>query len=149
MSFIHVSERLKRDTVVYNIYYTHSAKCVCSKNILATGNEKWEHTMLDGSRHRSEARHVVVLIVRAVYKLCPPVCILTLCSLEVNWSLTVNTWPLSISFDFGSLVRTLCVGFPQAKDCSARTNSRSGISVSCWISFGRGRNRWRGCKGER
>lgn len=67
---------------------------------------------------------------------CPPVCILTLCSLEVNWSLTVKTWPLSISFDFGSLVSTLCVGFPQAKDCNARTNSLSGISVSCWISCG-------------
>lgn len=65
-----------------------------------------------------------------------PVCILTLCSLEVNWSLTVNTWPLSISLLLGSFVRTLWVGFPQARDCRARTNSRSGMSVSCWISWG-------------
>lgn len=64
-----------------------------------------------------------------------PVWILTRCSLEVNWSLTVNTWPFSISLDFGSLVRTLCVGFPQARDCSARTSSLSGMSVSCWISY--------------
>ncbi len=63
-----------------------------------------------------------------------PVWILTRCSLEVNWSLTVKTWPLSISLDLGSFVRTLCVGFPQARDCSARTSSLSGISVSCWIS---------------
>lgn len=66
-----------------------------------------------------------------------PVWILTLCSLDVNWSLTVNTWPFSISFDLGSLVRTRCVGFPQARDCSARTSSLSGISVSCWISWER------------
>lgn len=65
---------------------------------------------------------------------CSPVWILTLCSLEVNWSLTVNTCPFSISLDLGSLVRIRCVGFPHAKDCNARTNSRSGISVSCWIS---------------
>lgn len=66
--------------------------------------------------------------------LCVPVWILTRCSLEVNWSFTVNTWPFSISLDLGSLVRTLCVGFPQARDCRARTSSLSGISVSCWIS---------------
>lgn len=65
---------------------------------------------------------------------CPPVWILTLCSLEVNWSLTVKMWPLSISLDLGSFERTRWVGFPQAKDCSARTKSLSGISVSCWIS---------------
>lgn len=64
-----------------------------------------------------------------------PVWILTRCSLEVNWSLTVNTWPFSISLDLGSLVRTLWVGFPQANDCSARTSSLSGMSVSCWISY--------------
>lgn len=68
------------------------------------------------------------------HSLCSPVWILTLCSLEVNWSLTVNTCPFSISLDLGSLVRIRCVGFPHAKDCNARTNSRSGISVSCWIS---------------
>lgn len=64
-----------------------------------------------------------------------PVWILTLWSLDVNWSLTVNTWPFSISFDLGSFVRTRWVGFPQAKDCRARTSSLSGISVSCWISW--------------
>lgn len=66
-----------------------------------------------------------------------PVWIFTRCSLEVNWSLTVNTWPFSISLDLGSLVRTLWVGFPQARDCSARTSSLSGMSVSCWISWDR------------
>lgn len=64
-----------------------------------------------------------------------PVWIFTRCSLEVNWSFTVNTCPFSISLDLGSLVRTLWVGFPQAKDCSARTSSLSGISVSCCISY--------------
>lgn len=64
-----------------------------------------------------------------------PVWILTLCSLDVNWSLTVNMWPFSISFDLGSFVRTRCVGLPQARDCRARTSSLSGISVSCWISW--------------
>lgn len=64
-----------------------------------------------------------------------PVWILTLCSLEVNWSLTVNICPFSISLLLGSLVSTRCVGFPHARDCNARTSSRSGISVSCWISY--------------
>lgn len=67
--------------------------------------------------------------------LAATVWILTLCSLDVNWSLTVNMWPLSISLDLGSFVRTRCVGLPQARDWRALTSSLSGISVSCWISW--------------
>lgn len=82
----------------------------------------------------SEFTHRIRIKQQIIQTLDLPVCILTLCSLEVNWSLTVKTWPLSISLDFGSFVRTRWVGFPQAKDCRARTSSLSGISVSCWIS---------------
>lgn len=37
-----------------------------------------------------------------------------------------------ISLPFGSFVRTRCVAFPHASDCSARFKSLSGISV-CWL----------------
>ncbi len=60
--------------------------------------------------------------------------ILTRWRRELNESLTENVWLASMSLDLGDLVRTRCDGLPMAKLWRARSRSRSGISVSPWIS---------------
>lgn len=68
-------------------------------------------------------------------------CETNLCNFETNASFTLNSSVGSIfmSFCFFALLGFIstsnrCVAFPMDNDCMARSNSFSGIPVSCWMS---------------